>query len=118
MIVERMPPPVEGVELLTLEGELDIGTVPEAAGSIDAFAGTSSRIVLDLTGLTFFDSAGVRLVDRLARRCAGEGGCLRLVAPRGNRARRVLEMVGLSDSPVREDLGAAVADMLADGSPG
>lgn len=109
MTVEQIPPPADGVEVLALSGELDIASVPALADRIEALGRQAVRLVLDLTEVEFFDSAGVRLVDRLARDCARRGGCLRLVAPPGNRARRVLELVGLSDPLVCDDRAAAVA---------
>ena len=108
MTVERIPPPADGVEVLALSGELDIASVPALADRIEALGNQTVRLVLDLTQVEFFDSAGVRLVDRLARDCERRGGRLRLVAPPGNRARRVLELVGMSDPLVCDDRATAV----------
>lgn len=113
MNVDRLAPPAAGVELLVLGGELDVGTAPAAATRIEELAGQSARIVLDMSPVDFFDSAGVRLLDRLARDCAKRGGGLRIAAPPGNRARRVLELVGMSGPLVCDDVDAAVAAVLA-----
>ena len=44
------------------EGEIDLATIDVLQAELDAAAGESERVVLDLRGVTFIDSAGVRLV--------------------------------------------------------
>jgi anti-anti-sigma factor len=54
-------------------------------------------VVLDLGGLTFIDSSGVRVVFELARGCAAQS--IRLVIVPGARAvQRVFENAGLTES--------------------
>jgi anti-sigma B factor antagonist len=43
-------------------GELDLGTVGPLRDLIAARPATCERLVLDLSGLTFFDTSGMRLV--------------------------------------------------------
>jgi anti-sigma B factor antagonist len=97
-----------GVRVLRAEGELDVTSVPAvlagAPGTTDGAAG----LVLDLTAVTFFDSSGVRLADRLSREAARAGIGYRVVAPPGSPARRVLELVGLAALLVDDDLATAV----------
>lgn len=60
-------------------GELDLATCPAVEEAIAPVA-SSSRVIVDLTGCTFLDSSGLRILMR-ARREVGEGeGVLELVA--------------------------------------
>lgn len=108
MTVESVEGPV-GITVLRVRGEVDIvsaGGLTEAATAATVGA---RAVLLDLSGVTFFDSAGVRLVDRLARACARNGAGFRVLAPTGGRARRILDLVGLGEVLACEDLDAAVA---------
>ncbi|MEX2289457.1 MAG: STAS domain-containing protein [Mycobacteriales bacterium] len=101
---------LHGVRVLRAHGELDVVTTRALLGDPAALTG-GGPLVLDLSAATFLDSAGVRLVDRLARECAQSGGYFRVVAPPGSRARRVLEVVGLAGALASDDLPAAVAQV-------
>lgn len=76
-------------------GELDLATVDllqRTLGEID----DGATIVLDLSGLSFIDSTGLRLVLDLNERYGGEADRLRVVA--GSPAvERLLDIVGLRD---------------------
>ncbi|HVM29101.1 MAG TPA: STAS domain-containing protein [Mycobacteriales bacterium] len=102
----------DGARILRASGELDVVVVPALLPSVTGLVDGVSAVVLDLTDVTFFDSSGVRLVDRLMRECARAGPGFRVVAPRGHPARRVLEIVGLAGSLVAEDLAAALEGAL------
>jgi anti-anti-sigma factor len=95
-----------GPRVLSAEGELDIVT----AGALDAaaLAAGASALVLDLSRVTFFDSAAVHFLDRLLR----SGVPVRVVAPKGGMPHRVLEIVGML-SCVDEDLDAARLELDA-----
>ena len=73
----------------------------------------AEAVVLDLTQVAFLDSSGVRLVNRFARACGGDGTPFRVVAPPGGITRRVLEIVGFGPPLVLDDLAAAVATVRA-----
>jgi anti-sigma B factor antagonist len=67
-----------------LSGELDLATVPDLEREIDRAAATAAtRIVLDLRGLEFIDSAGLRVLIESARRAELNGGRLRLLRGSG-----------------------------------
>jgi anti-sigma B factor antagonist len=61
-----------GNPLLALRGELDVSTVPKVEQALLQLEGNgASVVVLDLRGLTFLDSSGLRLIleaDGRARR--------------------------------------------------
>jgi anti-anti-sigma factor len=72
---------VEGDSVrVSLHGELDLSTVASAEEAMrQAEHSPARRLVLDLSGLTFMDSTGLRLVLRADRRSRGGGMRLRLV---------------------------------------
>ena len=67
---------------VTLSGELDIATVPRVEEAIDAMlAGDVRTLTVDLSGLSFVDSSGLRLFIVLEQRAAEQGWELRLLRP-------------------------------------
>ncbi len=108
MTVESVDGPA-GIMVLRVRGEVDIVSAGALTDMATAAAVAARAVVLDLSAVTFFDSAGVRLVDRLARSCDRNGAGFRVVAPAAGRARRILDLVGLGDVLACEDLDAAVA---------
>jgi anti-sigma B factor antagonist len=91
--LELQPGPGGGE--LVLSGELDVSTTP----SLDAWlrsADTGGVVTLDLAGLTFIDSSGLRVLIQHHQRFESAGGRLQLVNV-SSRAGRLLEMAGLSD---------------------
>lgn len=99
----------DGIRVLCGTGELDVVTAAPLLATAGALVDGATGVVLDLRGVSFFDSSGVRLVDRLARECGRRGICLRVVAPHGVPARRVLEIVGLAEALVTDTEDEAVA---------
>jgi anti-anti-sigma factor len=82
---------------LVFQGELDIAGAPEAEEVLRAAeAGSANSLTIDLRGLTFMDSTGLRLVVAADRRAREQGRSLRVV--RGPAAvQRVFELTGLQD---------------------
>ena len=109
MSVHVLPDRTGGIRVLVGTGELDVAVLPPILPSVPSLVAGAAGVVLDLTAVTFFDSSGVRLVDALARACGEAGARFRVVAPHRVLARRVLEIVGLVDGLVEDDLEAAVA---------
>ena len=102
-------PDVDGVRILVGTGELDVAVLPPLLPTVPTLVAGADGVVLDLTSVTFFDSSGVRLVDALARACSQAGAGFRVVAPHRVVARRVLELGGMADALVDDDLEDAVA---------
>ncbi|MCD9622712.1 STAS domain-containing protein [Rhabdothermincola salaria] len=81
--------------VVSLTGELDPHTVPMLADELDdAIDGGATSVALDLSGLTFIDSSGLRVVIATHRRLEESGGRLVLRAP-SDTVRRLLELTGL-----------------------
>jgi anti-anti-sigma factor len=86
---------VRGANLvLSLEGELDISTVPLLEAQIEAIDGSPTTLTLDLSGLTFMDSSGLRLLIELNERASREAWKLSLVPSRHESANLVLRITG------------------------
>lgn len=83
---------------ITLVGELDPATAPQLDGEIERILTDSSvtRIVLDLTGLTFLDSSGLRVFVTAREALTTRGGELALRAPSAN-TQRLLDITGLGE---------------------
>jgi anti-anti-sigma factor len=108
MTLEALPERPDGVRLVCARGELDVVAAPALIADLPSLLAGASAVVLDLSGVTFFDSSGVRLVDRMSRECGRAAAALRVVAPPGTPTRRVLELVGLIDDLVVDDVAAAL----------
>jgi anti-anti-sigma factor len=106
--LETQPELVQGVRLVRVSGELDVTSVDSLLADLATSTGPPAPLVLDLSQVSFFDSAAVRLVDRLARDIGGRGHGFCVLAPPGCRARRVLDLVGLSEGLVSDDRASAV----------
>lgn len=74
---------------LTLRGELDLGTAERLER---ALAGAGDDVVLDLRGLTFMDSTGVRVLLEAAD---GNHANLRIMAPASGDVRVTIEETGI-----------------------
>ncbi|HWH30671.1 MAG TPA: STAS domain-containing protein [Mycobacteriales bacterium] len=101
------------VRVLRASGELDAAVAPPLLDQVGDWVRGARAVVLDLADVAFFDSSGVRLVDRFSRECGRAGASLRVVAPPGGVARQVLEIVGMAGPLVDDDLDAAVAALSA-----
>ena len=95
----------------SLEGELDLSNATDLESwVVDAVPNDSTGMVLDLSGLTYIDSAGIRLLLTLVGRFKWRGQRLALLAPDGCRARRVIELAGAQEAlVVDEDDATALA---------
>ena len=77
-------------------GELDLGTVDELEAALAARPDTCHRLVLDLSGLTFFDTSGMRLVVETLQEARRTGISLALV--RGPEdVQRLFALAGMDD---------------------
>jgi anti-sigma B factor antagonist len=83
-------PEPQGGRRLTLRGELDLATTGQLAAAL-AEAGTP--VLLDLSGLTFMDSTGVRLLLEAAE---GTGDGLRIIPPVNGDARVTIDETGIA----------------------
>jgi anti-anti-sigma factor len=114
MSVETMPGPADEPRVLRAAGELDVASAPPLIPGLPALVEGAPAVILDLTEVAFLDSSGVRLVDRLARECGRRRIPFRAVAPPGTRARRLLDVVGLTETLVVDSLPAGLSAVTND----
>jgi len=85
----------EGLRLL-LRGDLDLATAREFEHRMEeASRKTPAAITVDLTGLSFLDSRGLRAILGAQELC-DERGC-RLTVIAGEQAQRLFDLTGLSE---------------------
>ncbi|MEU9158356.1 STAS domain-containing protein [Streptomyces sp. NPDC048417] len=85
-----------GYTVLEFRGEIDIAAATEMAPYLDRVtARESSRVVIDLLHVDFFDCSGLRLLYRARGRVLERGGQLQLVCTHPLTV-RVLKVTGLS----------------------
>ncbi len=58
--------------ILVLTGELDLGTVGQVQERLDALRGERRAVTLNLDGLTFMDSTGIRLLLKASEEASRE----------------------------------------------
>lgn len=84
-------------EVLTarITGEIDLSNASELEETIvDAVPNTTLGMVVDLSGVGYLDSAGVRMLVHLVERFRWRQQVMRAAAPDGSRVRGVLSMAG------------------------
>lgn len=100
-----------GAVLIRLDGELDLRSAPHLrAAMVEVFAdhppdGTP-EVVIDLSGLSYADSAGLSMLVAAHKRADGGGGAVRLRSP-SRSLRRLLEISGLDQLFVIDEAGEA-----------
>lgn len=101
-----------GETVVTAMGELDLATVElvrdELLPAVDR-----GTVILDLAGVTFCDSSGLRMLVEAHRRAKARGTCLRLAALT-TPVRRLLEITRADQVfAVFPDVDSALTDALA-----
>ncbi|CAL9349289.1 anti-sigma factor antagonist [Streptomyces sp. Tu 3180] len=107
-----------GHTVLEFRGEIDIAAAEEIAPHLDAAtAAPDARIVIDLTGIEFFDCSGLRLLFRARHRVlAGQGRlCLVCTHPLTLRMLRITGLTRLL--PPRPTLDAALGQPESTSGP-
>ncbi len=99
---------------VALVGEIDLSNVAQIeVGVRAAVPFTAVGLVLDLSGVDYLDSTGLRMLFQLARELRDRQQELRLVVPATSRLRRVLDLGGVFGTipvvvpPDRANQGAA-----------
>lgn len=81
---------------LKLHGEVDLSTVDRLRAALEEALASDPRLVIDMSGVTFFDATGLRVLLQVAATRNGAGP-LPLVG--AHKALNLLELVGLTDLP-------------------
>jgi len=86
----------DGVVTLALKGRLDAGTSAQAEAAIQDFLGAGGgKLILDLAGLDYISSAGLRVLLVANKAMRRKAGALALCGAQGN-VREVLEVSGFT----------------------
>lgn len=95
----------DGMAIARIRGEIDLSNADALFSALTQRAGDGVHALLvDLSGVDYMDSAGVRLLFRLARAAGETEQALRTVVPRDAPIRGVLELaqaqshLGIDDS--------------------
>ena len=82
-----------GTVTVSPSGELDIATVPRLSEALSAEQEPYQRLVLDLRGLSFIDSSGLRYVLMEVERAADEEYAVEVI-PGDERVQRIFRLTG------------------------
>ena len=118
----------ERATVATIGGEVDLSNADRMLEELMARVGTTPWLVIDLTGCSYLDSAGLRMIARVDVRCRTVGSGLRLVVDPGGSIDRVLAMTQMDgvltvDPHLQDALTAALeeverAELGVDGDEG
>jgi anti-anti-sigma factor len=101
--------PSDGVALLAVRGELDLGTIPRFEGRLFEELHAHPVVVVDLSGLSFIDSSGIGLLIKAHQSKNGAAG-FHTVISRGSQIERVFTIAGIDRAlSVFVDRGEAIA---------
>jgi len=91
----HLEPMRDGWVRVRVEGELALNSSTMLERAVEAELMANSHVLLDLSGIEFIDSAGLRAMTALVRSAKATGRQLRLSADLPAHARRLMEIVGL-----------------------
>ena len=91
----------EGLVEIVLEGEIDLANAHRVGQEISAaITNRTAAATIDLSGVTYMDSAGLHILFGLAARLPTLQIAFELIAPLGSQVRRVMDLCGLTSVAV------------------
>lgn len=81
---------------IALQGKLSVATSPDLEAAINGLPESTSEFVIDLSGLEYISSAGLRVLVSTEKLATRRGGSMRLLNP-NEEVNEVFEMTGLSE---------------------
>lgn len=81
-----------GVPVSAVSGEIDLSNVDTVEVQVLRDVATDGPLVLDMSEVTFLDSVGIAMLDRISRRVPA----IRLVTTARSPVTRLLDLVGLA----------------------
>lgn len=105
----------EGVAVATLEGEIDLACTATLARRVfQLMSSDSVGLVLDLAGVRYVDSSGIRMIFDMARQLLDGRRHLALSVPAGSSLHRLFEVTRVGDAaPVFPSVDEARAAVRA-----
>ncbi|BFU46434.1 STAS domain-containing protein [Krasilnikovia sp. MM14-A1004] len=101
----------DGAALVRLSGEIDFANAAAIGREIVHRTGMSGPVLVDLTAVSYLDSAGVRLLDALVADLEGQGRRLRFVVGASGPARMTLMLRAFRDELLAADPDEAAAEL-------
>jgi anti-anti-sigma factor len=89
---------VAGRRTLRLVGAVDVASAAEVESLVASLAVDAEEVVMDLSEVSFLDTAGLRTMVSCQRRCRAAGCSFRVIS-RSVAVERVLEITKLTDVP-------------------
>jgi anti-anti-sigma factor len=86
-----------GVVHVALRGELDLAGAERLQEALEALCAAREPAVVDMRGLTFMDSTGVRLLLQMAERAREDTWALQVVAPVSGEALLTIHETGIAN---------------------
>ena len=110
-VIEFSVFPRGDVTLVAVGGEIDLCTAPTLRAELaSVFAGRDTVVVLDLSAVTFFAAAGLRILEQAQAEIEVSHHHRMVLVTQARCVDRVIEMVGLATNLRRfQSLGAALA---------
>ena len=101
----------DDVPVARLHGEIDASNVDDIGARLRSIVSNrSTALVVDLTGVSYLDSAGINLMFRLAEELRGHQQRMALVVREGSPIARMISLTGLDTAvPTRAALEEALA---------
>jgi anti-sigma B factor antagonist len=104
-----------GTAIVHVVGELDLATAPTLTSALRDLERPCERVVLDVSGLEFIDSTGMRLAVEEYQRAMADGFDF-VIAGAEENVLRVLRIAGLDVTlPLAPDVASAIGDSARDG---
>jgi anti-anti-sigma factor len=107
-----------GVVIAAVTGDIDISTVTRLRERLFELAGNGGILIVDLSRVTFIDSAGLGALVGAARRAAAHGGSLHAVCARPQ-TRKLLWLTGVDRRiPLAATVDGALMFLTSRDAPG
>ena len=90
--------PGDGGTVVAISGEVDVCTeAPLQQSLLRIIRECGAKLMLDVSGVSFIDCAGLRALLLTRRRAEMRGGCMRLIATSAA-VRRIIELTGTHEA--------------------
>ena len=87
----------DGSVLLSVSGDLDLGTVPQVRAELDRLAAEHRTVALDLSAVRFMDSTGVHLLMEATNDARRDGWTFMLTRDLSAEVARLFDLTSVRD---------------------
>jgi anti-anti-sigma factor len=103
----------DGVLVASVTGDIDFGTADDLGRDVaGTLSDSAAGLVLDLTGVRYVDSSGVRVIFELAAQLGISGRKLALALPETSPIRRLVKITRLEEAALLCTTPAECTEML------